>query len=72
MTAWATIRAGGTRGGGEDMSEMVDIIFEVIFPEIAAHVPIQGGSAVRSLYRQHLAFDLGGFTRVSRWVLLKS
>lgn len=29
------------RGGREDMSEVVDIIFEVVFPEISAHVPIE-------------------------------
>lgn len=34
-------RASGMRGVGEDMSETVDIIFEVIFPEISAHVPIE-------------------------------
>jgi hypothetical protein len=28
------------RGGGEKVSKIVDIIFEVVFPEIAAHVPI--------------------------------
>jgi hypothetical protein len=31
------------------MSKVVDIIFEVVFPEIAAHVPV-GGGVIRSFY----------------------
>lgn len=32
------------RGGREDMPEVVDIIFEIVFPEISAHVPRVSGS----------------------------
>lgn len=30
--------------GCDDIPEIVDVIFEVVFPEIAAHVPNVGGS----------------------------
>ncbi len=37
-------RAGQLCTGCDDIPEIVDVIFEVVFPEIAAHVPSVGGS----------------------------
>jgi hypothetical protein len=51
------------RGRRENMPEVVDIIFEVVFPEISAHVPRVKRSDPKLLQRTP-RLNLGGSKRV--------